>query len=413
MFNDFSKVVVALWIIEAGLDLTLSRLNLGTLGDQPPPELNDIFTPEKYKESLDYFRVNARFGQFQEVVSLALLLGFFFLGGFAHLARWADSFGHGPIATGLIFIGSLSLLKSLSQLPFSIWHTFKIEARFGFNRTTPKTFVLDLIKGLVVGAILGGILLSGCIQVFKTLGDSAWWIAWLSFTVFTVALTFLAPAFLLPLFNKFTPIPEGALRDAVGKYSKAESFTLQGVYVMDGSKRSSKSNAFFTGFGGLRRLVLFDTLMERFNLEETMAVVAHEAGHFKRGHIPKMIMMQLVVTLALFGLLGYVFKTSSLHEAFGFQQTTIHGAIVIAILLYSPVMRFLSLIPNAISRKHEYEADEFSVRTYKNGEALISALRKLAAENFAHLTPHPLKVLFDYTHPPMRERILEIRRLLT
>ena len=404
-------ILGAVWIAETALDTILGRLNLSTLQETPPAECAESYPQDQFIRSTRYFRDTQKFGLAQNWIHLTVSLAFLLLGGFGWAEHFAQSLSLNPILQALAFAGTLSLLKSALSLPFSLYSTFVIEAHYGFNKTTLQTFVLDLIKGTIIGGILGALVFWGVAEFFVSLGSSAWIWAWIAFTLFTLALTFLAPAFLLPLFNRFEPLPEGELKNAIARYAAEQNFDLAGVSVMDGSKRSAKSNAFFTGFGKLRKLALFDTLIAQQSTEEILAVVAHEVGHFKCGHIPRMIGLQWATTGILFWIMGSGMNDPRLFEAFGLERISVPIGLILVAVIYSPIMRFLSMIPHAFSRKHEFEADAYSISTYRNPGALISALKKLSRENFAHLTPHPLKVFFDYTHPPTLERIHAIERL--
>ncbi len=399
------STVLALWIGELALDVVLAHLNLGAFLPSPPAELTAEWSELEYGRSRSYMGDRTRFALISHAVSTGALIAFLFWGGFERIDQSTASLGWGPVATGLAYFGELTLLRGVLQFPFSVFETFRLEAEYGFNRTTFRTFLLDRLKGLILGSLLGGALLAGVLAFFNSFPATAWLWSWAFFTAFSIGLSFLAPAFLLPLFNKFEPIPEGALRQAIRDYAKSSGFDLQGVFVMDASKRSSKSNAFFIGFGKYRKLVLFDTLIKTQSVEEIVAVVAHEAGHFQLGHIPRTIATRLASSLVLFYFASVGMRNETLFQAFGMSTMSVHAGLVIVSLIYSPLGRFLSVFPNGMSRRFEYEADAFAVSTYGNRSALSSALKKLHRENFAHLTPHPLKVFFDYTHPPVLDRI--------
>jgi STE24 endopeptidase len=266
-----------------------------------------------------------------------------------------------------------------------------------------------MLKGLVLGAALGGPILAAVIGFFLKSGSSGWLYAWIAFTVIQLLLTFLAPAVIMPLFNKFDPLPEGELKAEIERFAHKNEFALQGIFRMDSSKRSTKSNAFFTGFGRFRRLVLFDTLIEKHSRDELVAVLAHEIGHFKRKHIQKTIALSIVTTGVMFYVLGLFLNNPSLFAAFGMSQVSVYASLVFVAFLFSPVMRFLSIFTHLLSRKHEFEADEYAVETYGKPDELISALKKLSIDNMSNLTPHPLKVMLDYTHPPILQRIKALR----
>ena len=313
-----------------------------------------------------------------------------------------------PLWHGAAWLIAVSLIRQALSLPFSWFSTFSIEQRYGFNRTTRLTFVLDRIKGLVLGLAIGAPLLALLLYFFGALGVHAWWVAWILVTGISLGLGYLAPAIILPLFNRFKPLEAGALRSAIEEYAQKENFAMGGTFVMDGSKRSSKRNAFFTGFGRFKKLVLFDTLIEKHSRDELMAIVAHEMGHFKLGHIPRMIGVSIATQGALFWVMGLFLAHPDapvwIRETLLLTEPTIAGAFLLMSLLYAPLGKVLSVASLALSRKHEFEADQYSKSTYGKPEALISALKTLEKDHLGHPNPHPLKVWMEYSHPPVSER---------
>ena len=268
-----------------------------------------------------------------------------------------------------------------------------------------------MTKGTVLMILIGAPIFAGIVWFFQSAGSNAWLYSWIAFTALQLLLTFLAPAVIMPLFNKFDPLPEGDLKEEIQNFAHKQNFALQGIFRMDSSKRSTKSNAFFTGFGRFRRLVLFDTLIEKQSRDELVAVLAHEIGHFKRKHIQKSILLSIVTSGVMFYVLGRFLGNPELFAAFGMENVSVYASLVFVAFLFSPVMRFLSVFTHLLSRKHEFEADEYAVRTYGKPEELISALKKLSIDNMSNLKPHPLKVLLDYTHPPILQRIAALREL--
>jgi STE24 endopeptidase len=396
------------------LDSLADLLNLGRLKETLPEEfaeLKDVFDEKKYSDALKYQRVGVRFDLVRRTFSFGITLAFILVGGFNWIDQFSRSMGKSELITGLIFVAVLSLLKFISQLPFSIYDTFVIEESFGFNKTTASTFILDIIKGMVLGAILGGLVFSGVVYFFENGGPNAWLISWGVFTLFQIVLMYIAPAVIMPLFNKFSSLPEGPLRTAIEDYARKRNFKLSGIFTMDNSKRSTKANAFFTGFGNFRRLVLFDTLIEKQTIPELVAVLAHEIGHFERKHIIKSLLLSILTTGLVFFTFHVFMNNPELFQAFKMESLSTYASVVFVGFLYSPILRILSLFTQHLSRKHEYEADEFAVKTYGRAEDLISALKKLSADNLSHLTPHPLKVALDYTHPPLLQRIKAMRQI--
>ncbi len=392
------------------LDTLADLLNLSRLNGELPQEFQGIYDSGKYLQSLKYQRENVYFDLVHRTVDLWVSIPFILLGGFNTVDTFSRSFGLSYIPTGLIFVGTLSFLRFFIEFPFSIYSTFVLEAKFGFNKTTLKTFFQDLIKGTLIGAILGGFIFSGIVYFFENAGPHAWLFCWIAVTLFQFILLYLAPVVILPLFNKFEPLPEGLLKQAIENYAKTQKFALNGIFTMDSSKRSTKSNAFFTGFGRFRRLVLFDTLIAKQSIEELVAVLAHEIGHFKEKHIIKSLILSILTMGVIFYTFHLFINNTQLFEAFQMTHTSVYASIVFVGFLYSPLFRILSLFTQKLSRKHEFEADAYAIHTYGNPEILISALKKLSVDNLSHLTPHPLKVALDYSHPPILERIYALRK---
>lgn len=403
--------LLALW----NLDFISSMLNLKALDPKLPEEFKGVYDEEKYAKSQEYTRVSERYGVITSIYSLTVLLIFWFAGGFGYLDESLRAMGWGETVTGLAFIGILFLGNTLLTLPFQIYDTFVIEEKFGFNKTTPKTFAVDQIKGLVLGVALGAPLLAMVLWIFNSV-DHAWLWAWLAFTAFQLLMMYLAPTFILPLFNKFEPMEDGELKSRIQEMAKKCEFPLTEIHVMDGSKRSTKSNAFFTGFGKRKKIALFDTLIENHGIDELLGVLAHEIGHFKKKHIIQRMVFSIVQTAVIFFLLGLVTDQSSafareLFEAFGVETISTYAGLVFFMLLFSPVSRVLGVIGNLSSRKHEFEADAYAAEAQETPEHLIKGLKKLAADNLSNLTPHPFPVFLDYSHPPMLVRIKALREL--
>jgi STE24 endopeptidase len=315
------------------------------------------------------------------------------------------------VPTGVAYIGLLLLGKACVDLPFRLYATFGIEARFGFNKTTPATFAGDLLKGLGLAIVLGVPLLAGVLAFFSYTGPNAWFYCWMATTLVTLALQIVAPSWIMPLFNKFTPLEPGALRDAIFAYAASVRFPVDEVFVMDGSKRSNKSNAFFTGFGKHKRIALFDTLIERHTIPELVAVLAHEVGHYQKRHIVQRMVLSIVHMGLMWFLLSVFLHHPGLFQAFYVDQPSVYAGLVFFGLLYSPVELVLSIGLQIISRRHEYEADRYAAQTVEIPGAMQHALRKLAVHNLSNLTPHPFYVFLHYSHPPILQRLQALQRL--
>ena len=399
-------LAIILIILSAGylLDLVVGLLTIRSLDPRLPPEFTTVFDPDRYRQSQRYTRARTRFHLIREGCGLLALVWFILAGGFRVLDQWTLSFGLSPVPTGLLFIAAFLVLAALFQLPFSVYSTFVIEARFNMNRTTVATFLLDLLKSLFLAVALGGPLLALVLWFFAHT-PLAWLWSWLLVTLFMLVMQVVAPVLLLPLFNRFTPLPEGELRDLITGYVRDQGFGLAGIYTMDGSRRSARVNAFFTGLGRFRRIVFFDTLVEALSPREILAVLAHELGHFRRRHILRLTLLHVGQTGLMLFLLSLFIDSPGLAAAFGLDQPRIHTGLGFFSFLYGPVSALLTVVTNFYSRRFEFEADGFAVESTGLGPELAMALKKLCRVNLSNLTPHPVQVFLEYSHPPVLERI--------
>ena len=409
--NPYLIFILTVLLLDYLLNLVVSVLELRSLDPELPEEFHGCYDQEKYRKSQQYTRVTNQFTLLNNSFILVVTIFFILAGGFNHIDLLARSFGLNSIATGLLFTGILSLLLVIINLPFSIYSTFVIEEQFGFNTTTVKTFVLDMIKGVLLALCIGAPLLAAVLWFFQVTGPLAWLYCWAAVTVLILILQFLVPVLIMPLFNKFTPLEEGELKTRINDYVRRQNFTIKGIYTMDGSRRSTRLNAFFTGFGRFRRIVFYDTLVNALDTNEIVAVLAHEMGHFKHRHIIKMMAASVLQMGMLFYLLSLFLNNRQLFAAFGMEHVSIYASLIFFGFLYSPLSSLLSIIFNLFSRKHEYEADAWAVKTTRRPQDLISGLKKLCLHNLTNLTPHPFDVFMNYSHPPILERINTIRQL--
>ncbi len=385
-------------------------LNLRMLRDELPKEFQGIYDAERYHRSQEYLKVNTRFGWIMSVADLCLILAFWFGKGFPFLDQWIRSWEQGPVVSGLMYIGTLILLKVLLSLPFDIYATFVTEERFGFNRTTWRTFAGDMLRGLALSVLIGGPLLAGILAFFQYSGPNAWWYCWIALTLFMLTMQFITPTWIMPLFNKFDPLEDGELRTAIMSYAESVGFPLRNVFVTDGSRRSNKSNAFFTGFGKNKRIALFDTLTEQHTVPELVAVLAHEIGHYQKKHILRGMLVAIIQAGAVFFLLSLFISHQELFNAFYMEEKSVYAGLIFFGMLFSPIDFFLGIFMQMLSRKNEYEADRFAAETTGNPQALADALKKLSAHNLSNLLPHPFYVFLNYSHPPVLERIQRLLR---
>lgn len=409
--NSLGLVILLVIVVGSFLGHGLSLLNLRYAEARGlPEELSGTFSPERYTQALAYLRANTWYGIVHGLWGLMVFVTFWNWQGFLWLDALVRSHAQSEIIAGLFFMGALGLGQSLLGLPWRMYHTFVLEARFGFNRSSAKTFIADLLKGLALTILIGAPLLYATEWFFLTTGSAAWAWVWIFLSLVQVVLLFVAPVWLMPLFFKFTPLAEGDLRSAIEAYAKKVGFQLSGIFVVDGSRRSNKANAFFTGFGRTRRIALFDTLVEKSSVEEIVAVLAHEVGHAKRGHVVKGFVISLLSSGLMFFVMGQLLGLQAMYEVFGIATPSIYTGLVFVGILYSPISTLIGIATNMLSRKHEFEADHFAGTT-ANPAAMIAALKKLTEGNLSNPNPHPWLVALEYSHPPTVARIRALKSL--
>ena len=385
---------------------TISRfLDIKCLSTKLPHEFKDYYSPDEYRRSQEYLRENTHFSYLASSFDLLLILLVIFLGLFNTIDLWVRYFDFSPIVTGLMFFGVLFFIQDVITIPFSLYGTFIIEKKFGFNKTTPKTYVLDKIKGYFLLIVLGGLLLSLILFFFESFGRFAWLYAWLALSCFLILIQPLFTIFIAPIFNTFTPLEDGELKDRINSFAESVHFPIGRIDVMDGSRRSSKANAYFSGLGKNKRIALFDTLIEKHSIDELVSIIAHEVGHYKKRHNIKGIVQGVLQAGIMFFMLSLFLNNPQLFEVFGMENLSTYASFLFFSLLYSPIDLILSFIGNKISRMHEFEADEFAHKSIGTGKYLVEGLKKLTVTNLGNLTPHPLTVWLNYSHPPVLDRI--------
>ena len=380
------------------------------LGILIPKALEGIYDQEKYEQSQNYQKDKLLPSLISSALGFIGTVLMIVLGGFAWVDELVRVYFEHPIAIALSFFGVIMLLSSLLGLPFSYYSTFIIEEKYGFNRTSLKTFILDKIKGGILSIVIGGGLLALLIWIYLQTTNNFWWMAWAVIATFMIFMTMFYSSVLVPLFNKQTPLEEGDLKNAISQFASKVNFKLDNVYVMDGSKRSSKGNAYFSGLGAKKRIVLFDTLINDLSKEEIVAVLAHEIGHYKKKHTFSGIILSLLQTGLMFYIFSLIIANPLLSEAFGAKQHGFHLGLIAFGILYSPISTFLGLGMNILSRKNEYEADDYALQNY-DAKALGNALKKLSVSSLSNLTPHPLYVFFYYSHPSLLQRLKALQLL--
>lgn len=386
------------------LEFFATLLNLSRLGKAIPASLAEVFPEETREKLVSYIRDSNRVSFTRDITQLGILVVFWWCGGFGWLQTWAESQGHGPLATSVFVIGIILLAQTWIGLPFEAWDTFGVETEYGFNKTTVGTFISDHFKGLAITAIIGLPVAALIVWFFQTQAWAALY-AWLFIAGFTILMTWLAPRVIMPLFLKFQPMEDGELRDAIFELSRKLDFPVKEVSVVDGSRRSTKGNAFFAGFGKTRRIALYDTLLKSHTTEEIVAILAHEIGHNKCRHVPVMLALSLTEMAIMLGLLGWVLKSPDFFAAFGVAGTPVGMGLVLFGMIYKPLGVLTGLLGLAMSRKHEFEADAFAAKAVGGHEPLTEGLKRLSRDHMAHPQPHPLAVLLHYSHPPLIERL--------
>ena len=409
--NPAAVVIAALLLTNNGLHRLAECLNLRNIAGGLPAEFKDAIGPARYRRIAAYQRAKTRVQGSAQAAQLLALLGFWFADGFAWLETTLQSFPLGLVARGTLYIGVLLTLGTIVALPFQIMAIFGIEARFGFNRTTLSTFLWDRVKAGGLLLLLGVPLLAAVLALLAYAGSRAWWWGWLTVSGFMLVIGFVGPTWIMPLFNQFTPLPEGPLRQAVLRCAADHGFPVADVLTMDGSRRTSKANAFFTGLGRHRRIVLFDTLVAQYEIREVVAVLRHEIGHWENKHILWQLAAGVLQTGVFFYLLAWVIERPELHTAFGMDHAPVYAGLVFAAIVFTPLATLGDVCLLGLARRFERQADACGLKTPADAQDLIEALQKLARHHLANPNPHPLFVWLYHSHPPVLARIEALRGL--
>jgi len=404
---QFFTIIILVVVLDYALNTIIDLLNFKKANSKLPADLKDIFDEEKYQKAVHYQRANTKFGLWSGCSSLIIMLLVLIFGIFGDLDSLVRTYFSSVITQTLAFFGIIYIVNDIWNIPWQWYSTFKIEEKFGFNKMTPALFWKDKLKAYLLTAIVGGILLTVLVFLITWIGQSFWWIFWIVITLFMIGANFFYTSWILPLFNKLTPLEEGSLREKIMNYGKSVDFPIENIYIMDGSKRSSKANAFFSGFGKRKKIVLFDTLLDKHTEEELVAILAHEVGHNKKKHTISGLISGVMQTGAMLFIMSFMIFNPALSQALGGEQLSFPINFIAFGIIYTPVSLVLSLFSNFISRKHEFQADEFAANTY-NGDALQNALKKLSIDSLSNLKPHKLYVFFHYSHPPLLQRLKAI-----
>ncbi len=368
------------------------------------PTLANLYSESEYRRSLEYSQANFRLSLASATYSTIIMVAALAFGLFGAIDSFVREHIQSEILIAIVFFAIIGLASDLLDLPFDLYGTFVVESTFGFNKTTPKTFILDKVKGYLLAGLIGGGLLALIIFIYQRTGGAFWVLGWLLLSLFALVMFMFGTTLILPLFNKLQPLEDGELKSEILDYCKQEGYSIGRLFVMDASKRSSKANAFFAGLGKSKTIVLFDTLLEKLGTKEIMAVLAHEIGHYKKKHTLFGFLLSITQTLVIFAVLGWALRFPELSTALGSDIKSFHLSILAFFIIFSPLSFALDLISNGISRRNEYEADRFAKATY-DGEPLKSGLIKIATDSLANLSPHPLAVKIYATHPPLLQRL--------
>ena len=410
MINSLYCLILFIIIIDFAFERWLDYLNTTKWSSELPADFAGIYDEEKYRLSQDYEKTKHRFSMFTGTLSFLTILLMFSLGGFGWLDIVIREMVSNSIYITLIFFGLLGLASEILSMPFSWYETFVIETKFGFNKSTPKIFFLDHLKGMLLGVLIGGAVLSLIVWIYLIAGALFWIYALIVITLFSLLMTLFYSNLIVPLFNKQTPLEEGDLKSAIKDFCSKVGYKLDNVYIIDGSKRSTKANAYFTGLGKKKRIVLYDTLINEMKTEEIVAVLAHEIGHYKKKHVIYSLILSFLSTALMLYIFSLVSSNVAFAEVLGAKTKGFHLSLVTFGILYSPLSFIIGLGMNIFSRKNEYEADNFAATNF-NGNFLASALKKLSVKNLSNLSPHPTYVFFHYSHPTLLERLRNLNKI--
>tara|TARA_X000000950_G_scaffold273847_1_gene358126 strand:- start:1183 stop:2418 length:1236 start_codon:yes stop_codon:yes gene_type:complete len=409
MEETYYFIIIGALIVEYLLSTISSVLNMNSITTTVPDGFQEFYDDKKYSKSQEYLKDKTKLGLYSSTFSLIVTLIVIQFGLFGFLDEFVRSNSTHYIISGLLFFGIFFVINDILNTPFSLFSTFVVEEKYGFNKTSIHTFIFDKLKGYGLTIVLGSAIMVPIFYFFNTFEDNGWWIAWALMTAFMIAVQPLFVHVIAPMFNKFTPIEEGELKEAIENFANNVNFPIGRIDVMDGSKRSAHSNAYFSGFGKSRRIALFDTLLDKHSTEEIVSVVAHEIGHYKKKHIIMGTILGVIETGIMLFIFNLFMNDSELFAVFSVDTVSIYCGLVFFSMLYSPVSMVTSIFTTALSRKNEFEADAYALETTQKPEPLISMLKGLSASNLSHLTPHPLMVFLSYSHPPVLDRIAAVQ----
>ena len=403
-------IIVVFLCLDFVLERVLESLNSKHMSPVLPDSLKGIYEEKEYSRFQSYKRENGRLDSWSSGGGFVVMIVFLVAGGFGWYNSWVVSLTDSVVWQTILFVVGLSVVSSVLDIPFDYYATFRIEEKYGFNKTTRRVYWLDTVKELFLSLVLGGVLLALVVWFYTWAGTYFWLYAWGAVTLFSVFMAMFYSQLIVPLFNKQTPLQEGSLRDKIQAFAGKVGFKLDNIYVIDGSKRSTKANAYFTGLGPKKRVVLYDTLIDELTEEEIVAVLAHEVGHYKKRHTLRSMVVSVIQMGVLFWLFSLCVNNVALSEALGGDRAYFQMGLIAFAILYSPVNLILGVGMNVWSRSNEYEADAFAARYYEGGY-LVSGLKKISVKSLSNLTPHPLYEYIYYSHPSLLKRIDAIKRI--
>lgn len=411
MEQELFYILVLFICLSFAFDKLLDYLNTTLWSNTLPEELKEVYEQEQYERSQNYERENFYISQFRSVVSFAVIMVLLLFGGFGWLDQWVRGITEHPILMALAFFGVISVFSGFMSLPFDIYDTFVVEQKYGFNRQTIKLFFYDILKQSLLGGLIGGILISVFLWIYSLAGNMFWLYAWIAFSAFSVFIAMFYSTLIVPLFNKQTPLEPGELREAIESFAKKANFNISNIFVIDGSKRSTKANAYFSGLGKQKRIVLFDTLLNNYSTGELVSILAHEIGHYKKKHIQKGMVISILNMGLIFALIGQIIGNPALSIALGATEASIHMGLLAVGILFTPISMISGIIANAFSRKYEYEADAFAA-THSDPLVTQTALKKLYANNLANLRPHSWYEFVHFSHPGLLKRLHHLKKFI-
>jgi len=402
-------IIISILIIDFIIDKIINSLNAKHFDDKIPEELNDVYNKEEYTKSQAYKKENYKFSLISSGFTILLTLAFFIFKGFAWIDQIARSYTDNEILITLIFFGIIMVASDIISTPFSYYQNFVIEEKYGFNKSSKKLFFTDKLKGWFLSILIGGGILALIVWFYQKTGDNFWIYTWLFIAVFSIFMTLFYSSLIVPIFNKQTPLEKGDLRVQIESFATKVGFKLDNIFVIDGSKRSTKANAYFSGFGPKKRIVLYDTLINDLENDEIVGVLAHEIGHYKKKHVFINMLFSMLLTGFTLYILSILINNSLLSQALSVEKPSFHIGLIAFGVLYSPISELTGIIMNYISRKFEYQADDYAKEKY-NADSLISSLKKLSKNSLSNLTPHNANVFVHYSHPTLLQRVINLKK---